>query len=305
MCCFSGPVTFVASTSIFARARNGRQQLVYQMKYGADTDLAMILPLPVPPRSHERSVRFINLERYPSFFEDMSDGFPRPIVTRGFGTVRVSVSAAAKILKVHEVGSFAASFVPHADDFDRLDKRFRIGRDIWDKVAGYEDFGFAVFKLKPTKETRVHPMALEFPRRDTERIFFPTVHVHDGELHESAEYDHALYCQGDEQLERFLEPHWQESMGAASDFMVTERTEGMVDPDTSCWRRRLGGTLPNADSWAGKGGGLPVDLLYDPPREPMDTPWLLCSDCGLRRQDGGGMQSGTPCPRCGGIVQQG
>jgi hypothetical protein len=302
MCCFSRPVKFVASTFIFARARNGRQQLVYQMKYGADTDLAMILPLPVPARSHERSVRFINLERYPNFFTDMNAGFPEPAMTRGFGSVRVSVSAPAKTLKVHEVGSFDASFVPHADDFDRLDERFRIGRDIWDKVPGYADFGFAVFKLKPTKETRVHPMALEFPRRDLERVFFPTVHVHDGKLHDSADYDHALYCQGDPQMERFLEPHWQESMGGASRFMQPDRTEGIVDPNLSCWRRRLGGTLPNADSWVGKDGLLPVDLLYAPPGEPSNAAWVLCADCGLRRQSSAQMQAGIPCPRCGGAV---
>jgi len=43
----------------------------------------------------------------------------------------------------------------------------------------YEDFGFAVFKLRAGLK-RIHSMALEFPRRDPKSLFFPTVHVHDG-----------------------------------------------------------------------------------------------------------------------------
>ena len=76
MCCFSQPVEVVADTNIFARSANGRQFLVYSMAYAAATDLAMVLPLPVPPRPPEDAVRFINLERYPAFFRDMASGFP-------------------------------------------------------------------------------------------------------------------------------------------------------------------------------------------------------------------------------------
>ena len=80
MCCFSQPVELVSDTNIFARSANGRQFLVYSMTYAAAADLAMVLPLPVPPNPPENAVRFINLERYPAFFDDMRDGFPTRMV---------------------------------------------------------------------------------------------------------------------------------------------------------------------------------------------------------------------------------
>ena len=50
MCCFSRPVPYVSGTKIFARAtEDDRQALVYSMSVAAAEELAMILPLPVPP----------------------------------------------------------------------------------------------------------------------------------------------------------------------------------------------------------------------------------------------------------------
>ena len=56
MCCFSKPVELVADTYIFARSDNGRQFLVYSMSYAAPSELAMVLPLPVPPDTPEDAV---------------------------------------------------------------------------------------------------------------------------------------------------------------------------------------------------------------------------------------------------------
>src|SRR5262249_40497355 len=162
----------------------GRQFLVYSMTYAAAADLAMVLPLPVPPNPAEDAVRFINLERYPAFFEDLRHGFP-VIETKGLWLgPRPAASSSAPKLRVHEVGSFEASFVPRIVDFDRLDERFRIPRDVWDRLPAYHDDGFAVFKLKgsrsgrpagllrrlfggappagPATPRQVHPMALAF-----------------------------------------------------------------------------------------------------------------------------------------------
>ena len=94
-----------------------------------------------------------------------------------------------------EVGSFVASFVPTVKDFSRLDEQFRLPDGTWDKLPAYKDYGFAVFKLKKG-EQKVHPMAFEFPRADKTRLFFPTVHIHDGKVHDQAGFDHVLYCQG-------------------------------------------------------------------------------------------------------------
>src|SRR5215510_7361641 len=79
MCCFSKPVDVVADTNIFAReSKDGRQFLVYSMKFKAGEDLAMILPIPTPKASAEDAVKFISLKKYEQFFDDLRAGFPVP-----------------------------------------------------------------------------------------------------------------------------------------------------------------------------------------------------------------------------------
>ena len=294
MCCFSRPVQYVSTTNIFARASNGRQLLVYEMEYGADRELAMILPLPVPAASHERSVRYISLERYPAFFGHMRQGFPDTLT---FGAVRLSGGLAAatkhQTLKVHDVGSFEASFVPAIGDFERLDERFRIDRAVWDAIPEYADYGFAVIKLKASSGSRVHPIALEFPRRDKERLFFPTVHVHDGELHDRAYYDHSLFCQGGGALEPFVRS-WEMSKSGAGRFMDVERAQGILTPNEFCWRLTIKGRLTNTDCWVGPDGQLPTDR---PAGVPASAVRRVCRDCGLVQYS---TTAKEPCDRCGG-----
>ncbi len=195
MCCFSCPVESVSETRIFARASTkGRQFLVYSMIVDASQELAMILPIPVPANPDEDAVRFINLEEYEDFFDEMESGFPRPPAIRS----DPSVSAlAGGPLVVEQVGSFEASFVPSIKDFGRLDQRFRLPIHVWNKLPKYRQYGFAVFQLMKEKHgaQKVHPMAFEFPRANPRQLFFPTVHIHDGSVHAKAEFDHVLYCQ--------------------------------------------------------------------------------------------------------------
>src|SRR5207253_6105716 len=146
----------------------------------AGEDLAMILPIPTLKNSAEDAVKFINLEKYEAFFDDMKTGFPEPPAPRGLGDKKDDTPK-PKALPVVEVGSFVASFVPAIKDFERLEKQFRLPEGVWEKLPQYKEFGFAVFKLKkPTKKDgtqKVHPMAFEFPRADKELLFFPTVHI--------------------------------------------------------------------------------------------------------------------------------
>jgi hypothetical protein len=260
MCCFSGAVDTVADTRIFARRHNSRQFLVYSMTYAADTELAMVLPLPVPPNTPDGGVRFINLERYPRLLDDITKGFA-PIFTRSLGLLG-GISIPDRALAVHDVGNFEASFVPHQRDFDRLDERFRISPVVWDQIPEYHDYGFAVFKLKRTvgwwkRHGRVHPMAFVFPQRDRARLYFPTVHVHDGTFQAEADFDHVLIYQSAEPLDV---PHSfaQKSDAAASAFVDVERTHGIVDADQYCWRVFVNGRLLNKDCWLGAGGYIPV-----------------------------------------------
>jgi hypothetical protein len=241
MCCFSQNVDVVADTNIFARgSTDGRQFLVYSMRFAAARDLAMILPIPTPKDSPEDAVRFVNLEKYEAFFDDLRKGFPVP---RSKGDAKEGSPPKGK-LAVVEVGRFVASFVPSVKDFARLDEQFRLPEGVWDRLPQYKEFGFAVFKLKkPQKgEQQVHPMAFEFPRAARQVLFFPTVHIHDGMVHPKANFDHALFCQVEDPP-----PVWEESPSLADVFVRVKDAQGIVDGNAHVYRRLMKGPFDNKD----------------------------------------------------------
>jgi hypothetical protein len=244
MCCFSREAQ-VAATNIFARPSKGYgQYLVYSMTLKAKEELAMILPIPTPKASKEDAVSFINLEKYPNFFEEMHSGFPVPLSRGKKDDSKSPPKSAAPKLKVVDVGSFVASFVPAIKDFARLDEQFKLPEGTWDKLPQYKDYGFAVFKLKKG-EQKVHPMAFEFPRADKRKLFFPTVHIHDGKVHANAGFDHSLYCQDVDTGMR-----WQESPQPAEMFMKKlDEAKGIVDGKGHIYRKRMVGTFKNEDVW--------------------------------------------------------
>lgn len=250
MCCFSQPVISVSSTNIFARTGEGeRQFLVYSMSIRASKNLAMILPLPVKTNVGEKDVEFIDLKAYPNFFTDLNAGFPPPGTPKsGTPTLSASSDSSGK-LEVFKVGDFEASFVPNVNDFSRLDERFRLPTNTWSKLPDYQSYGFAVFKLKP-KAITVHPMAFSFPRRYARSLFFPTVHIHDGKVHQFAPFDHSLYCQPRESQQLRLQG-WQESQTHAKNFMQIAKTKGIVEGEQHAYLRDLRGDLPNRDTFVG------------------------------------------------------
>lgn len=112
----------------------------------------------------------------------------------------------------------------------------------------YNDYAFAVFKLQAGARN-VHPMAFEFPRRNSQELFFPTVHVHDGVVEPNAEFDHSLYSQtllpqvdvGDSSST------YSDSDGPASQFMDITRTQGIVAADSIIQMKRIRGITINRD----------------------------------------------------------
>ena len=243
MCCFSRKVDLVADTNIFARpAKEGRQFLVYSMLFKAGEELAMILPIPTPKDAKEDAVKFINLEKYDDFFADMRNGFPAP--HSNGGTRGKFKDDAPKKLEVVDVGSFVASFVPSVKDFARLDERFRLPTEIWDKLPQYKEWGFAVFQLKKG-EMKVHPMAFEFPRADREKLFFPTIHIHDGSVPAKARFDHMLFCQPSATDNLMM---WEESPALAETFMTKiDKAQGILDPKGHVYRKVMKGSFENKD----------------------------------------------------------
>ncbi|MBX3193196.1 MAG: hypothetical protein KF819_39800 [Labilithrix sp.] len=268
MCCFTRPVPFVGATKIFARrAPNARQLLAYAMDVELDTELAMVLPLPVPPRPSDDAVTFVNLEGYPHLFADLAKAFPPLMVPAARGMALLSLDEAPAKLVVHDVGLFEASFVPTRADFVRLDERFQLPDGVWDAVPAYADWGFAVFQLKPqTSSSRarqkqsIHPMALSFPTRSARALYFPLLHVHDGRSVEShAAFDHALYCQADGVLEATL--GWARSKAALGAWIDGARANGVVDGARHGFLEPLVGRLANTDLWLREPEGVTLEDL--------------------------------------------
>jgi hypothetical protein len=283
MCCFSKPVESVTTTRIFARAENViRQLVVYRMTISTSEELAMVLPIPVRRGTDEKGVKFIDLSKYPSFFMDLEAGFKPPPTTPNSGDLTVWFSVG--LLEVQQVGDYEASFVPTIKDFSRLDERFRLPAGTWEKLPAYRNYGFAVFKLKPgtlqkpgsayeisssgstisgsgasrklefpttigtLKPSSIdfHPMAFSFPSADITSLFFPTIHIHDGKVHDQAHFDHVLYCQNDPRGKLSVKD-WRESSKLARDFVQLDMAKGIVAGEQHCYRKELKGTLPNRD----------------------------------------------------------
>lgn len=310
MCMFTIP-TQVSGTRIFARADGpGRQVLAYSMTIEASTDTAMVLPLPVPANTREDAVEFIDLSTYDDLFTQLERAFPSEVQTLSFGGPISGMAPQQARLVVHDVGDYEASFVPTVGDFARLDPRFRLPERVWSELPGYANDGFAVFKLKapvahapapapaprswwarltnraeppapiappvpsPARARRIHPMAFSFPTRDAGALFFPTVHVHDGEVHREASFDHTLFCQlsphvraavlsesawsSAQQAQRAAGAlpdtvpdlqHWQRSDRALMMTMDAHQARGVLDPFSIAFRRRIAGLMPNRDTW--------------------------------------------------------
>ncbi|MDB4618078.1 hypothetical protein OAG53_00220 [Akkermansiaceae bacterium] len=235
-------------TKIFTRfLTRERQAIAYQMRLDAPEEVAMILPLPVVQPAGEKAVEFINLEKYEDFFADLKKGFPSP-VPRSKSWGKSAPVEAAQLLEVVHVGAFVASFVSSAEDFTRLDPQFRLPEGTWDKLPQYADYGFAVFQLKKG-EQKVHPMAFTFPSRLAEKaqLYFPTVHIHDGKVHEKESFDHVLYGQTWPKAGLSSRKGWEESASLAGTFTKVEKSKGLIWKDGHVYRKKMKGEFKNED----------------------------------------------------------
>lgn len=244
MCCFTGKVEEVKNTRIFGRVgERGNQVLIYQMSVNVPQDLAIMLPIPVKKGVGEGGVKFFDFSKYQRVFEDLWEMFPAQSYSAD-PFAFAPAAAASRALKVVSVGSYDASFVPTIADFGRLDARFRLPEGVWAKLPGYEDFGFAVFKLKPGN-AQVHAMAFSFPTALAGTVFFPTLHIHDGEVHAKETFDHTLYLQGTGL--NVVGGGWEESPGLAVTKVKCGYTHGMIRPEMHVYRNSIRGVSDNGD----------------------------------------------------------
>lgn len=284
MCCFSRPVLSVNGTRIFARATDhGSQFLAYQMKYESRDVNAMILPVPVKQLVREDSLRFVDLKGYEKFFDDLERGFPYTPPSSGFGCSEQSKSAGGQAaLEVHKVGNYIASFVPTLKDFSRLDARFTLPEKTWLQQPQYASYGFAVFQLAAGKLTP-HPMAFEFESASTS-TYFPTLHIHDGAIHDTEKFDHEFYLQHagfDSRVYPYRNADVRDrstglerSKYIAKHFCDAAKSQGVVNPNLLVHRMSLLGMQRNQDTIIATYGDPAIPTLNLRRFLPY-WPWLL------------------------------
>lgn len=102
-------------------------------------------------------------------------------------------------------------------------------------------------------------MAFSFASRYAKTLFFPTVHIHDGQVHANEDFDHDLYWQP-QPVPRFLgvfparQPvpnnaeYVRNSDGTLGNFVNRVRAKGLIAPDGTGIKARLSGTLQNRDT---------------------------------------------------------
>lgn len=254
----------MSRTRIFARFTRGgtdadaslerghaRQLLAYSMNLSVRSEVAMILPIPVAPGSGDDALTFLSLEGESALFDRLDALFDfEMLASRSKGGFRFAPQR--QRLVVHQVGAFVASYVPSQDDFDRLDPRFRLPFRLSDAVPAYADYGFAVFQLERGDVT-VHPMAFTFATRDPSRLFFPTVHVHDGTMKPVARFDHALYYQAEgAPPDDAPPPPVLPDVYRGDSVSITSPSfdaKGAVEPGRKVLRRKIVGKHANEDVW--------------------------------------------------------
>lgn len=229
MSSFSGEVTQVSNTRIFARATSENvQYLVYQMDYASDQDLALVLPLPTPAGSAVDSVRFYDLSSYPGFFDDLSGGF----------ALARNAPAGGGHKAATPTGNFEISFAPTVGELSKMESQFRIPDEIWAQLPEYNDYGFVVCKLRAGAAT-TDPLAFSFPMRNPRLLYFPTLHIRGGTAEADAYFDHDLFSQG--------QAGWMRSYDVAASFMDMGRVGEILDGGQRVERFTVLGTHPNSD----------------------------------------------------------
>lgn len=213
MCCFAGPVTSVSGTKIFATMRalpatdgERAQILAYEASVTTEASNAMVLPVPVREDVGAAGIALLDMSSVPDFFVVLfrlvEAGTPRlPTFSAPFPQPQ---------LKVHRVGAYDVSIVPTIEDFGRLSSLFRLELSGSPVGVGaslgqprgllpvfrqrYPGHSFVVCQLAPGK-VDLHPFGVMFLPRYRDHLFFPTLHIHDGVLHETACFDHRIFAQ--------------------------------------------------------------------------------------------------------------
>lgn len=128
-----------------------------------------------------------------------------------------------------------------------------------------------------------HPIAFEFETA-IDSIYFPTLHIHDGEIHNTEEFDHVLYLQHagfDSRVYGYQNADvCDQSTGlirskhVAKQFCDIARASGIVHGELLVHRRLIQGKNPNQDTKVSTFGD-PIDPSLNLRPLLTYTPWLF------------------------------
>ncbi len=248
---FTRPVRVAGATNIFARAaKDGRQFLAYNFRYEAADDFALILPLPTPPETLPTDVRFIDLSGYDSFFSDLRHGFPE--LEREAEKVSLTDRIIEKVRDWLDIDPTRAAitFAPNPAALSHIADEFQVTPAVRRALDRFGATGCVCLKLT-AGANRVPPLAIEFPRRQPDRLFFPTA-LAAGDVYEArASFNYHLFGQLPH-----CPPTWRSSTSSgderlrlARDWLKVDKSSGLLAPDLPIVWQRLSGLHDNLDAY--------------------------------------------------------
>jgi hypothetical protein len=80
-----------------------------------------------------------------------------------------------------------------------------------------------------------------------DKVYFPTMHIHDGEIHATEMFDHKLYYQPE--YTKTYNPHLKGWTNAITSYNTYN---DVVKAQFPILRKELKGNLMNEDQWVGK-----------------------------------------------------
>ena len=199
MCIINYPVESVRNTKLFVglNINKTKQIVVYSNKISNSyNNNAMILPC-----SHPNSIQFHRMDKYKTFFDDLSSNFVKHGINRKYSYGETVLCCSLNTIPVVDIGSCLFSIVPTIDDFNRIDSNyFTINNNVLEifKNEYPPDFGYIVCKLKIGVQVDYEPLAYSHILYEKNKVFIPTLHYHpyiDNIIKEeiTADWSHDIY----------------------------------------------------------------------------------------------------------------
>ena len=182
---------------------------MYQVDYAAEDDAGLILPC-LPRPAHQRML-FVLLtwSAIPIFSPTWTRDFPIPC---GW----LPLKAKPAMMRVPKL-----FFCRPLQIFQAWKNRSASRKRHGTNCPNTTTLGLQFSKSAPT-HLCARRIALEFPMRNPNLLYFPTLHIRNGEAAEEANFDLDLFCQA--------RAGWLRTYDVASSFMDMDKAKGVLDP---------------------------------------------------------------------------